>query len=122
MPDDVDLAHRCADKAAKTFFRDILDPSLTIDKTVIPVLKLIKSVLQLTDKTVYDLLGGAEFNNEGYIFCSSWIMTWFSHDVKRWANVQRLWDLFMSRRPFFVIYFCAAFISLNKGAIEEGLE
>ena len=83
------------------------------------MLKLIKLVLELTDKPVYEMLGGTEENIDGYMFCCSWIMTWFAHDIKSWTNLQRLYDLFLAREPFFVIYFCAAFISENREAIED---
>lgn len=122
MPDDLDLATKCAERCAKQCFRDVLNPSITVDKTVIPVLKLIKLVLQQFDTPVYDMLGGSAENKEGFSFAIAWVITWFSHNIHTWKNLQRLYDLFLSRRPFFVIYFCAAFISENKEAIAESLD
>jgi hypothetical protein len=49
-------------------------------------------------------------------------MTWFAHDVKSWSNLQRLFDLFLSRKPYFVVHFITAFISENRPALEEFLE
>ena len=77
--------------------------------------------LERTDTEVFALLNGdADYNS--FLFGTSWFMTWFAHDIKSWANLQRLFDLFLSRKPYFVVHFITAFISENRPALEEFLE
>lgn len=39
------------------------------------------------------------------LFCISWVITWFSHDIYKFECVERLFDLFLSCHPFMIYYF-----------------
>lgn len=43
-------------------------------------------------------------------FCLSWIITWFSHDVRDTTVVKRLFDLFIASHPLMPIYLSVAMI------------
>ena len=39
---------------------------------------------------------------------SSWIITWFSHDVKNINDIARMYDVLLSSHPLLIYYLCAA--------------
>ena len=54
MENDINLAHKCADKAATTLFNDLMIHDMT--KTIIPFLQLVKLELKRCDPEVYEIL------------------------------------------------------------------
>jgi hypothetical protein len=82
MSNDIDLAYKCTEIASTTIFRDILRAD-GMEKSIVPCLKLIKLILQEIDPETYNLFGP----EDDFVFASSWLITWFSHDIKCFANL-----------------------------------
>lgn len=46
-------------------------------------------------------------SNVGSVFCLSWIITWFSHEMKSFSIVCRLFDFFMVTNKLMPVYLAA---------------
>jgi len=51
-------------------------------------------------------------------FCLSWVITWFSHDVRDTALVKRLFDFFIVSHPLMVVYMSVAMMIHPLNRIE----
>lgn len=41
-------------------------------------------------------------------FATSWLITWFAHDIKSIDDIARIYDVFLCSHPLFSYYVCAA--------------
>jgi len=73
-------------------------------------MSLIFPLLELGDSRVVRRL--SQVGIEPY-FVVSWIITWFSHDVKDLDVVSRLFDVMLSSHPLYCLYMCAALVMAN---------
>jgi len=64
-------------------------------------------MLALFDRPVHDHLKAAELEP---FFCLSWVLTWFSHEIRDTALVKRLFDAFLVSHPLMPIYLSVAMI------------
>jgi len=59
------------------------------------------------DSEVHDYLAACEMEP---FFLLSWIITWFSHDIRDTSLVKRLFDVFLVSHPLFSIYLALAMV------------
>lgn len=52
-------------------------------------------------------------------FTLSWILTWYSHDIDNFIQVQRVFDACLAQHPLYVVYMSVATILLNKNKLIE---
>jgi len=86
-------------------FRDMMKNNfvhltVTLKLVLLPLLKRLD-----VDGQVYQHL--VDCDMEPY-FCLSWVITWFSHDVRDTDVVKRIFDFFIASHPLMPIYVCVA--------------
>ena len=56
------------------------------------------------------------------IFATSWILTFFAHDIECFDSVQSLYDVILSSHPLIIVYFAVAMLKLYQEELEENAE
>ncbi len=96
------LGFQMAEAASLAHFRETLRPSLEV---VLYAVGLLYPLLRLCDAPVHALLIHAEVPP---FFALSWFLTWFAHDLTRFAHVCRIFDFFLASHPLMPVYMSAA--------------
>lgn len=101
----LDLPARLLVHVSQSHLRDFLKPDFkelqtAIELTVFPLLAKL-------DPSIHDFLQGAEMQP---FFALSWILTWFSHEVRDTDLVKRLFDAFLVSHPLLPIYLSVAMV------------
>lgn len=104
-PLGLDLASRVLCQVSFSHFRDNLRNNFVSLQTALKV-ALYPLLLQL-DVQVHNHLQDCDMEP---FFCLSWVLTWFSHDVRDTNLCKRLFDAFLASHPLFVIYVAIAMI------------
>lgn len=102
------IAFLCAEKAALVFFGDCMLSNFGV---ISEVMALIFPLLRHTDSDLSEILVSAGI--EPY-FVVSWLITWFSHDIKDLDVISRLFDIFLCSHPIFCLYMCAALVVQSR--------
>lgn len=84
------------------FFSDYMSEDFKIVSRGMNILMLL---LEIADPEVHAHL--SEAGVEAY-FCTAWMLTWFSHDMRQIDEVARVFDALLCSHPLFIIYLCAA--------------
>ncbi len=101
----LDLPTEVLVQLSHSHFRDMMKSNF---ENLTKVLKLVvMPLLAALDYEVYQHL--VDCDMEPY-FCLSWIITWFSHDVRDTDLVKRLFDFFIASHPLMSIYVSVAMI------------
>lgn len=82
----------------------------TMEKTS-ALLEVVPVILQQEDPVLYDFLSTS---GVGSVFSLSWIITWFSHILRRYKTVGRLFDFFLCSNKLMPIYLAASFVLYKK--------
>lgn len=54
------------------------------------------------------------------MFATSWLLTFFSHDIENFQNLQRLFDVFIAQEPdSMLISVIEATIQRSKGSLQD---
>lgn len=80
-------------------------------KDMVSIMNLLWLLIEHEDKELYSFL--QESGVEPY-FITSWIITWFSHDVKDLQVVARVFDALICSHPSYCLYLCAS-VRIIKG-------
>ena len=99
-----ELAFMLTERLALLHLRDSLRPTLD---TVVEVMSLIFPLLAEADPEVFAFLRRTQVQS---FFSLSWILTWFSHNLSREADVARVFDYFLSSHPLQPVYATVALI------------
>ena len=92
-------------QVSKTHFRDPLQSNF---ENLVAALRLIlMPLIGCFDSQVHSVL--AEVEMEPF-FTLSWVITWFSHDVRDTSLVKRLFDVFIASHPLMPIYLSVAMV------------
>ena len=78
-------------------------------------------ILRKVDQELYDVVSDGGLQPMP-IFTTSWILTFFSHDVERYESVQRIYDIILAEHPLFIVYLVVATILLYKEELVENAE
>jgi hypothetical protein len=78
-------------------------------ETVSKFMHILLVIIKANDPELYNHLEKAKM--EPY-FAISWLITWFSHDVKGLDAIARIYDVFLSSPPIYCFYLCAV-VRLN---------
>ena len=70
--------------------------------------RIVKLIMKITEKVDFDLYSFFQSCNLEPFFATSWIIAWFSHDVKSLATIARIFDVILASHPFFIIYLSVA--------------
>ena len=105
--------YRMTRALTETYFVDSACSDFT---TVTRTMSFILAIVRLRDTELHDFLREAQVPP---FFATSWLITWFSHDIEDFEEVARLFDACLSSPPFYCLYVCAAFVLLNRNRILE---
>ena len=95
----------------ETYF---VDSARTDFTTVTRTMSFILNIIRLRDPELYNFLRAAEIPP---YFATSWLITWYSHDIKSFDDVARLFDACLASPPYYCLYLCAASLLLNRDKI-----
>ncbi len=104
-PMGLDLASRVLCQVSFSHFRDNLRNNFVSLQTALKI-ALYPLLLQL-DVQVHNHLQDCDMEP---FFCLSWVLTWFSHDVRDTNLCKRIFDAFLASHPLFVIYVSLAML------------
>jgi hypothetical protein len=99
-----DLGYKLVERLTRLHLRDSLRANLD---TVVQVLSLLYPLLEQADREVHDFLQRASVMS---FFALSWVLTWFSHDLERFSDVQRIFDFLLASHPLMSLYVAASVI------------
>ena len=95
----LELPARVLCQVSHSHFRDHLKNNFSSLQTALKV--ALFPLLWKLDKKVHNHLQDCDMEP---FFCLSWVITWFSHDVRDTALVKRLFDAFLCSHPLFPLY------------------
>lgn len=90
--------------ASVRFFQDCMDRNFDV---VAKTMRLIMVILKVVDRRLYDHLCQAGVEP---FFATSWIITWFAHDVKNVNDIARIYDALLCSHPLFCHYLSATLL------------
>lgn len=102
MFQDDHLAFAVSERVALSYLVDFMQKDFEL---VCQFMKIVLVIVEAADPELHAHL--MEANMEPF-FATSWLITWFSHDIKRLDEVARLFDVIMSSPPLYVYYMSAA--------------
>lgn len=109
----LDLACRVLLRISRSHLRDAMRSNF---RTLQVALKLVVMPLAAAfDPELHSHLHDCEM--EPY-FCLSWVITWFSHDVRDTRLVKRLYDFFIASHPLMAVYVSVAMMIHPLNRIE----
>eukprot|EP00606_Chrysophyceae_sp_TOSAG23-5_P000768 GSChrysophyteH2.ASY1.ANO1.1344.1 assembled CDS len=109
--DEPDLAFSLIETASKHFLKDFMGEDF---HTVTNTLPLILQIIKKVDVKLFAFLSKAL--TEPY-FATSWLITWFAHDVKDMNTVARIFDGLITSHPLFCLYVSTAIVLSCKEKI-----
>jgi hypothetical protein len=110
---DDHLAFAVAERVALSFMVDFMQKDFEL---MCQFMKIFLLIIQASDLELYNHLMTA--NLEPF-FAASWILTWFSHDLKNVDDVARLFDVLLSSPPMYIYYLCAAYVIYLRSELLE---
>lgn len=110
----LDLPARVLAQVSQSHLRDPMRDNFQELQTALKL--TIFPLISAFDPEVHDHLWECEMSP---FFCLSWILTWFSHDIRDTALVTRLFDAFLVSHPLLSIYVAVAMVChpLNRAEI-----
>lgn len=108
--------HKAFDKVnklTKTHFSVFMQPTMFETQEY---LDMILIVIGYLDAELEQRMNAAEV---GSIFALSWVITWFSHEIKDREDLDKLFKYFEKRDTHMIIYFCACMVVTNADEIKR---
>ncbi|KAJ1968486.1 GTPase-activating protein gyp8 [Dispira parvispora] len=105
------LALGVCERVLLLYFRDFMSRDFHHVHTF---LGCIYSLIQAEDTALYQRIIEVELPP---YFATSWLLTWFSHDIAKVDLIYRLFDYFLTRHPLMSVYFSAALVLGQSGAL-----
>lgn len=103
---------------AEAVSRDYISDYMNCDFEVVSkAMKLMFVIIKAADSTLHRFLteGGVE-----PFFATSWLLTWFAHDLPLIADAARVYDAILCSHPLFCYYLCAA-VSFSATALSPSV-
>lgn len=95
------LAFAVADRMSTRFLSDYLKPDFEV---VSKMMRILFVILKVADRQLHQFLHDAKMEP---FFATSWLLTWFSHDLKSVDEIARIFDALLCSHPLFSFYVCA---------------
>lgn len=96
------LAFALSEATCLQYFIDCMSPNFD---NLSELMKLIMLIVEHVDSELFEYL---EKSHVEPFFATSWIITWFSHDIKSLEKIARLFDAMLCSHPSYCLYMCAA--------------
>jgi hypothetical protein len=100
--DDDHIAYAMSDRIAREYISDFMNADFEV---VGKSMRLIFSLIRMVDCNLSKFLQNARMEP---FFATSWLLTWFAHDLTHLDDVARLYDAILCSHPLFIYYLCAA--------------
>ncbi len=105
------LLYHAVDKFSLHYLQDFMASDFLVLGKIIP---LVLRIVKFRDKNLYDFLEKA---NVQPFFATSWVITWFAHDIKNVDVICRVWDVLLCSPPSYILYVCSAVILAQRNKI-----
>ncbi|CAI5723995.1 unnamed protein product [Peronospora destructor] len=102
---------RAVQNVSETYHREPMRPGL---EQVMAATRLLFPLLDAADELLFHHLH--ESGVEPY-FALPWMITWFAHQLKRFEDVTRLYDVFLVTHPLFSLYVSASVLLESREKI-----
>jgi len=109
--DDVEMSKQVIFRVMKLFLKEAMGEDLSIANDA---LSLLVHLIERDDRVLAQTLCK---DGVGPQFALSWLLTWFSHDVRNAHQAFRLFDSFLSSHPLLPLYTAAAIIKFRSDVI-----
>ena len=109
--DDDPVAFAVAEVVADRYLRDFMAKDFEV---LSKAMRLIMVLVEVGDRRLHAFLAAA--NVEPY-FATSWLITWWAHDIARLGDVARVYDALLCSHPLFAFYLSAAMVLHLKADI-----
>lgn len=103
---DDSLSFLVTEKLSLHFLRDFMKSDLN---DTMKMMDLLSPLLEFEDYVLYEFFESASLPP---YFITSWLITWFSHDVKDLNQIARVFDVLISSPPIYILYMCIAVSSI----------
>jgi hypothetical protein len=94
--------------------RDYISDYMNCDFEVVgKAMKMLFVIIKASDSVLHRFLTDAKVEP---FFATSWLLTWFSHDLPLIADAARVYDAILCSHPLYCYYICAAvrqYVSLS---------
>ena len=107
------LTFAVVDIVCRRYLIDFMQKDL---EDVIKLMTAIMSIISMHDEDLYKFLSDSGLHPT---FATSWLLTWFSHDMKDINDLARLFDVLLCSDPSYIIYLCAAYLLHFKDDIMQ---
>lgn len=108
------LTFQIVERVSKWYLRDVMQKDFTIVTEILP---LILSIIEPIDNELHQFITSVGIEP---FFALSWLITWFSHDVKDLNKIARLFDAILCSHPSYPLYLCSAMIlSVRDEVLEQ---
>ncbi len=95
---------------AEVISRDYISDFMNCDFEVVgKSMKMLFVIIKASDSVLHRFLMSAEMEP---FFATSWLLTWFAHDLQYISDAARVFDAILCSHPLFIYYLCAA-VSTN---------
>ncbi len=102
--DDPTLAFMISEYLANHYFKDYLGEDFEVVTKFLP---LVLEIIRKVDRKLFMFMSTAGIEA---FFATSWIITWFSHDVHDLQRAARIFDGLICSHPLFVLYMATALV------------
>lgn len=100
--DENHLAFAIAESISKHYLTDYMKENFEL---ICKFMQILMFLIKTADQELYDHLAKGKLEP---FFAISWLITWFSHDIKSLEEIARVYDVFISSHPLFCFYISAA--------------
>lgn len=102
--EDDPLAFALSEALSRNFLVDYMKSDFHV---VSKSMNLIYLLIKASDPVLYYCLEGAKLEP---FFATSWLITWFAHDINGLEEAARVYDALLCSHPVFCFYLCAAYV------------
>jgi hypothetical protein len=108
------LVYRVVEQVSNVYFRDC---ARTDFGTITRVISLVLDLVRDQDEELYAFFQEADLPP---FFATSWLITWWSHELKDLGEAARVFDVLLASPPYYCLYLCAAYLIVMRDRILQG--
>ena len=105
------LGRQLSENLAKRHLRDMVRDNLTVFQYIS---QLLFPLVSLVDFELFEFLSKSQCTP---FFSLSWLLTWFAHNIEKFDDICRLYDLFLASHPLMPMYFSVSLIQSVKESL-----
>lgn len=107
------LIFRVVERVSTSYFQDCARADFG---TITKVMPLVLDIIRDRDEGLYAFLRKAGVPP---FFATSWIICWWSHDLKDLTQASRIFDVLISSPPYYCLYLCSAYLLVMSAQIQK---